>query len=222
MNLDQIRHSFETLQHLQPPLLRKIPPLCRAIEEGQLDNTEYVKPVIKMLQQWAAAQTTLAEALPQPDAAQLTTLPALESWLRAHDGSTQLRQFLAVTGRMDNLTAALHPYQEKAQAILDGTQDDPDFVSALAIFVDIVVNGFDFTDPTVADKTQALEQQLDRMICLPLSAGQFQLDPDQVPPAPAAPAPTPTPAPVPASIPAPLQPAVPADRRPLTPVDASL
>lgn len=45
MNLDQIRHSFETLQHLQPPLLRKIPPLCRAIEEGQLDNTEYVKPV---------------------------------------------------------------------------------------------------------------------------------------------------------------------------------
>ena len=50
MNLDQIRHSFETLQHLQPPLLRKIPPLCRAIEEGQLDNTEYVKPVIKMLQ----------------------------------------------------------------------------------------------------------------------------------------------------------------------------
>ena len=222
MNLDQIRHSFETLQHLQPPLLRKIPPLCRAIEEGQLDNTEYVKPVIKMLQQWAAAQTTLAEALPQPDAAQLTTLPALESWLRAHDGSTQLRQFLAVTGRMDNLTAALHPYQEKAQAILDGTQDDPDFVSALAIFVDIVVNGFDFTDPTVADKTQALEQQLDRMICLPLYAGQFQLDPDQVPPAPAAPAPTPTPAPVPASIPAPLQPASPADRRPLTPVDASL
>ena len=222
MNLDQIRHSFETLQHLQPPLLRKIPPLCRAIEEGQLDNTEYVKPVIKMLQQWAAAQTTLAEALPQPDAAQLTTLPALESWLRAHDGSTQLRQFLAVTGRMDNLTAALHPYQEKAQAILDGTQDDPDFVSALAIFVDIVVNGFDFTDPTVADKTQALEQQLDRMICLPLYAGQFQLDPDQVPPAPAAPAPTPTPAPVPASIPAPLQPAVPADRHPLTPVDASL
>lgn len=105
MNLDQIRHSFETLQHLQPPLLRKIPPLCRAIEEGQLDNTEYVKPVIKMLQQWAAAQTTLAEALPQPDAVQLTTLPALESWLRAHDGSTQLRQFLAVTGRMDNLTA---------------------------------------------------------------------------------------------------------------------
>lgn len=75
MNLDQIRHSFETLQHLQSPLLRKIPPLCRAIEEGQLDNTEYVKPVIKMLQQWAAAQTTLAEALPQPDAAQLTTLP---------------------------------------------------------------------------------------------------------------------------------------------------
>ena len=222
MNLDQIRHSFETLQHLQPPLLRKIPPLCRAIEEGQLDNTEYVKPVIKMLQQWAAAQTTLAEALPQPDAAQLTTLPALESWLRAHDGSTQLRQFLAVTGRMDNLTAALHPYQEKAQAILDGTQDDPDFVSALAIFVDIVVNGFDFTDPTVADKTQALEQQLDRMICLPLYAGQFQLNPDQVPPAPAAPAPTPTPAPVPASIPAPLQPAVPADRHPLTPVDASL
>ena len=222
MNLDQIRHSFETLQHLQPPLLRKIPPLCRAIEEGQLDNTEYVKPVIKMLQQWAAAQTTLAEALPQPDAAQLTTLPALESWLRAHDGSTQLRQFLAVTGRMDNLTAALHPYQEKAQAILDGTQDDPDFVSALAIFVDIVVNGFDFTDPTVADKTQALEQQLDRMICLPLYAGQFQLDPDQVPPAPAAPAPTPTPAPVPASIPAPLQPASPADRHPLTPVDASL
>ena len=178
MNLDQIRHSFETLQHLQPPLLRKIPPLCRAIEEGQLDNTEYVKPVIKMLQQWAAAQTTLAEALLQPDAAQLTTLPALESWLRAHDGSTQLRQFLAVTGRMDNLTAALRPYQEKAQAILDGTQDDPDFVSALAIFVDIVVNGFDFTDPTVADKTQALEQQLDRMICLPLYAGQFQLDPD--------------------------------------------
>ena len=222
MNLDQIRHSFETLQHLQPPLLRKIPPLCRAIEEGQLDNTEYVKPVIKMLQQWAAAQTTLAEALPQPDAAQLTTLPALESWLRAHDGSTQLRQFLAVTGRMDNLTAALRPYQEKAQAILDGTQDDPDFVSALAIFVDIVVNGFDFTDPTVADKTQALEQQLDRMICLPLYAGQFQLDPDQVPPAPAAPAPTPTPAPVPASIPAPLQPASPADRHPLTPVDASL
>ena len=51
MNLDQIRHSFETLQHLQSPLLRKIPPLCRAIEEGQLDNTEYVKPVIKMLQQ---------------------------------------------------------------------------------------------------------------------------------------------------------------------------
>ena len=222
MNLDQIRHSFETLQHLQPPLLRKIPPLCRAIEEGQLDNTEYVKPVIKMLQQWAAAQTTLAEALLQPDAAQLTTLPALESWLRAHDGSTQLRQFLAVTGRMDNLTAALRPYQEKAQAILDGTQDDPDFVSALAIFVDIVVNGFDFTDPTVADKTQALEQQLDRMICLPLYAGQFQLDPDQVPPATAAPAPTPTPAPVPASIPAPLQPASPADRRPLTPVDASL
>ena len=222
MNLDQIRHSFETLQHLQPPLLRKIPPLCRAIEEGQLDNTEYVKPVIKMLQQWAAAQTTLAEALPQPDAAQLTTLPALESWLRAHDGSTQLRQFLAVTGRMDNLTAALHPYQEKAQAILDGTQDDPDFVSALAIFVDIVVNGFDFTDPTVADKTQALEQQLDRMICLPLYAGQFQLDPDQVPPATAAPAPTPPPAPAPTSIPAPLQPAVPADRRPLTPVDASL
>lgn len=222
MNLDQIRHSFETLQHLQPPLLRKIPPLCRAIEEGQLDNTEYVKPVIKMLQQWAAAQTTLAEALPQPDAAQLTTLPALESWLRAHDGSTQLRQFLAVTGRMDNLTAALRPYQEKAQAILDGTQDDPDFVSALAIFVDIVVNGFDFTDPTVADKTQALEQQLDRMICLPLYAGQFQLDPDQVPPATAAPAPTPPPAPAPTSIPAPLQPAVPADRRPLTPVDASL
>ena len=222
MNLDQIRHSFETLQHLQPPLLRKIPPLCRAIEEGQLDNTEYVKPVIKMLQQWAAAQTTLAEALPQPDAAQLTTLPALESWLRAHDGSTQLRQFLAVTGRMDNLTAALHPYQEKAQAILDGTQDDPDFVSALAIFVDIVVNGFDFTDPTVADKTQALEQQLDRMICLPLYAGQFQLDPNQVPPATAAPAPTPPPAPAPTSIPAPLQPAVPADRRPLTPVDASL
>ena len=222
MNLDQIRHSFETLQHLQPPLLRKIPPLCRAIEEGQLDNTEYVKPVIKMLQQWAAAQTTLAEALPQPDAAQLTTLPALESWLHAHDGSTQLRQFLAVTGRMDNLTAALRPYQEKAQAILDGTQDDPDFVSALAIFVDIVVNGFDFTDPTVADKTQALEQQLDRMICLPLYAGQFQLDPDQVPPAPAATAPTPTPAPVPASIPAPLQPASPADRHPLTPVDASL
>lgn len=222
MNLDQIRHSFETLQHLQPPLLRKIPPLCRAIEEGQLDNTEYVKPVIKMLQQWAAAQTTLAEALPQPDAAQLTTLPALESWLRAHDGNTQLRQFLAVTGRMDSLTAALHPYQEKAQAILDGTQDDPDFVSALAIFVDIVVNGFDFTDPTVADKTQALEQQLDRMICLPLYAGQFQLDPDQVPPAPAATAPTPTPAPVPASIPAPLQPASPADRHPLTPVDASL
>ena len=222
MNLDQIRHSFETLQHLQPPLLRKIPPLCRAIEEGQLDNTEYVKPVIKMLQQWAAAQTTLAEALPQPDAAQLTTLPALESWLRAHDGSTQLRQFLAVTGRMDNLTAALRPYQEKAQAILDGTQDDPDFVSALAIFVDIVVNGFDFTDPTVADKTQALEQQLDRMICLPLYAGQFQLDPDQVPPAPAATAPTPTPAPVPASIPAPLQPASPADRHPLMPVDASL
>lgn len=216
MNLDQIRHSFETLQHLQPPLLRKIPPLCRAIEEGQLDNTEYVKPVIKMLQQWAAAQTTLAEALPQPDAAQLTTLPALESWLRAHDGSTQLRQFLAVTGRMDNLTAALHPYQEKAQAILDGTQDDPDFVSALAIFVDIVVNGFDFTDPTVADKTQALEQQLDRMICLPLYAGQFQLDLDQVPPAPAAPAPIPT------SIPAPLQPAAPTDRHPLTPVDASL
>ena len=222
MNLDQIRHSFETLQHLQPPLLRKIPPLCRAIEEGQLDNTEYVKPVIKMLQQWAAAQTTLAEALPQPDAAQLTTLPALESWLRAHDGSTQLRQFLAVTGRMDNLTAALHPYQEKAQAILDGTQDDPDFVSALAIFVDIVVNGFDFTDPTVADKTQALEQQLDRMICLPLYAGQFQLDPDQVPPATAAPAPTPPPAPAPTSIPAPLQPASPADRHPLTPVDASL
>lgn len=222
MNLDQIRHSFETLQHLQPPLLRKIPPLCRAIEEGQLDNTEYVKPVIKMLQQWAAAQTTLAEALPRPDAAQLTTLPALESWLRAHDGSTQLRQFLAVTGRMDNLTAALRPYQEKAQAILDGTQDDPDFVSALAIFVDIVVNGFDFTDPTVAEKTQALEQQLDRMICLPLYAGQFQLDPDQVPPAPAAPAPTPTPAPAPASIPTPLQPASPADRHPLTPVDASL
>lgn len=222
MNLDQIRHSFETLQHLQPPLLRKIPPLCRAIEEGQLDNTEYVKPVIKMLQQWAAAQTTLAEALPQPDAAQLTTLPALESWLRAHDGSTQLRQFLAVTGRMDNLTAALRPYQEKAQAILDGTQDDPDFVSALAIFVDIVVNGFDFTDPTVADKTQALEQQLDRMICLPLYAGQFQLNPNQVPPASAATAPTPTPAPVPASIPAPLQPASPADRHPLTPVDASL
>ena len=222
MNLDQIRHSFETLQHLQPPLLRKIPPLCRAIEEGQLDNTEYVKPVIKMLQQWAAAQTTLAEALPQPDAAHLNTLPALESWLQAHDGSTQLRQFLAVTGRMDNLTAALRPYQEKAQAILDGAQDDPDFVSALAIFVDIVVNGFDFTDPTVADKTQALEQQLDRMICLPLYAGQFQLDPDQVPPAPAATAPTPTPAPVPASIPAPLQPANPADRHPLTPVDASL
>lgn len=222
MNLDQIRHSFETLQHLQPPLLRKIPPLCRAIEEGQLDNTEYVKPVIKMLQQWAAAQTTLAEALPRPDAAQLTTLPALESWLRAHDGSTQLRQFLAVTGRMDNLTAALRPYQEKAQAILDGTQDDPDFVSALAIFVDIVVNGFDFTDPTVAEKTQALEQQLDRMICLPLYAGQFQLDPNQVPPAPAAPAPTPTPAPAPASIPTPLQPASPADRHPLTPVDASL
>ena len=222
MNLDQIRHSFETLQHLQPPLLRKIPPLCRAIEEGQLDNTEYVKPVIKMLQQWAAAQTTLAEALPQPDAPQLTTLPALESWLRAHDGSTQLRQFLAVTGRMDNLTAALRPYQEKAQAILNGTQDDPDFVSALAIFVDIVLNGFDFTDPTVAEKTQALEQQLDRMICLPLYAGQFQLDPNQVPPATAAPAPTPTPAPAPTSIPAPLQPAVPADRRPLTPVDASL
>ena len=75
MNLDQIRHSFETLQHLQPPLLRKIPPLCRAIEEGQLDNTEYVKPVIKMLQQWAAAQTTLAEALPQ------------EAWLPIHLGS---------------------------------------------------------------------------------------------------------------------------------------
>lgn len=220
MNLDQIRHSFETLQHLQPPLLRKIPPLCRAIEEGQLDNTEYVKPVIKMLQQWAAAQTTLAEALPQPDAAQLTTLPALESWLQAHDGNTQLRQFLAVTGRMDNLTAALRPYQEKAQAILDGTQDDPDFAAALAIFVDIVVNGFDFTDPAVADKTQALEQQLDRMICLPLYAGQFQLDPDQVPPATAAL--TPTPAPAPTSIPAPLQSASPADRHPLTPVDAAL
>ena len=222
MNLDQIRHSFETLQHLQPPLLRKIPPLCRAIEEGQLDNTEYVKPVIKMLQQWAAAQTALAEALPQPDAAQLTTLPALESWLQAHDGSTQLRQFLAVTGRMDNLTAALRPYQEKAQDILNGDLDDPDFVSALAIFVDIVVNGFDFTDPTVADKTQALEQQLDRMICLPLYAGQFQLDLDQVPPATAAPAPTPTPAPIPTSIPAPLQPAAPTDRHPLTPVDAAL
>ena len=222
MNLDQIRHSFETLQHLQSPLLRKIPPLCRAIEEGQLDNTEYVKPVIKMLQQWASAQTALAEALPQPDAAQLTTLPALESWLQAHDGSAQLRQFLAVTGRMDNLTAALRPYQEKAQDILNGDLDDPDFVSALAIFVDIVVNGFDFTDPTVADKTQALEQQLDRMICLPLYAGQFQLDLDQVPPAPAAPAPTPTPAPIPTSIPAPLQPAAPTDRHPLTPVDASL
>lgn len=222
MNLDQIRHSFETLQHLQSPLLRKIPPLCRAIEEGQLDNTEYVKPVIKMLQQWAAAQTTLAEALPQPDAAQLTTLPALDAWLQVHDGSARLRQFLAVTGRMDNLTAALRPYQEKAQDILDGNLEDPDFVSALAIFVDIVVNGFDFTDPTVADKTQALEQQLDRMICLPLYAGQFQLDPDQVPPAPAAPALAPTPAPVPTNIPAPLQPAAPADRHPLTPVDASL
>ena len=222
MNLDQIRHSFETLQHLQSPLLRKIPPLCRAIEEGHLDNTEYVKPVIKMLQQWAAAQTTLAEALPQPDAAQLTTLPALDAWLQIHDSSAQLRQFLAVTGRMDNLTAALRPYQEKAQDILDGNLEDPDFVSALAIFVDIVVNGFDFTDPTVADKTQALEQQLDRMICLPLYAGQFQLDPDQVPPAPAAPALAPTPAPAPTNIPAPLQPAAPADRHPLTPVDASL
>lgn len=141
MNLDQIRHSFETLQHLQSPLLRKIPPLCRAIEEGHLDNTEYVKPVIKMLQQWAAAQTTLAEALPQPDAAQLTTLPALDAWLQIHDSSAQLRQFLAVTGRMDNLTAALRPYQEKAQDILDGNLEDPDFVSALAIFVDIVVKG---------------------------------------------------------------------------------
>ena len=214
MNLDQIHHAFETLQHLQPPLLRKIPPLCRAIEEGQLNNTEYVKPVIKMLQQWAAAQTILAEALPQPDAAQLTTLPDLESWLRAHDGSAQLRQFLAVTGKMDNLTAALRPYQEKTQDILNGGQEDPAFVSALAVFVDIVVNGFDFTDPTVAEKTQKLEQQLDRMICLPLYAGQFQLEPDKASPAPAEPAPTPAPVPALTSIPA--------DRHPLTPVDASL
>ena len=125
MNLDQIRHSFETLQHLQPPLLRKIPPLCRAIEEGQLDNTEYVKPVIKMLQQWAAAQTTLAEALPQPDAAQLTTLPALESWLRAHDGSTQLRQFLAVTGRMDNLTAPCTPIKRRRRPFWTAPRTTP-------------------------------------------------------------------------------------------------